>query len=122
MSCKMSTWLFCLIWVLVGGGQALAFQDLIDQIWHDTKVRGHCRKFVVQAGPPPVLRGKISGQGCLKQAVKAYREGDHEEAFGWILARKCRDREARFTLVQQAPNVMDYVMDKYGSQVTNDVP
>lgn len=70
--------------------------------------------FVVQAGPPPVLRGKNSGRGCLKQAIKAYREGDHEEAFGWILAGKCKDREARFVLVQQAPTVMDYVMNTYG--------
>ncbi len=110
-------WLLAGISLLLCVGQAFAFQNLVDEIWQDRKVRGHCRNFVVQAGPPAVLRGKISGQGCLTEAIKAYREGDHEEAFGWILAGKCRDREARFALVQQAPKVMDYVMETYGSKV-----
>ena len=101
-------------------GAAQAFQDKIDQIWNDTNPvpRGNCRNFVVQAGSPQVLRGKTSGRECLKHAIRAYREGDHEEAFGWILAGQCHDREARVALVRQAANVLGYVLKQYGAQVS----
>ena len=100
-------------------GSAQAFQDKLDWLWSDTKSvpRGNCRNFVVQAGPPKVLRGKTSGRDCLKHAIRAYREGDHEEAFGWILAGQCHDRQARVALVQQAPDVLSYVVEKYGPEV-----
>lgn len=46
--------------------------------------------------------------------MRAYRERDHEEAFGWILAGQCHDREARELLVRNAADVLQYVMEKYG--------
>lgn len=103
----------------LGGGAAHAFQDTIDSTWADIKSvpRGNCRNFVVQAGPPQVLRGKTSGRDCLKHAIRAYREGDHEEAFGWILAGQCHDRQARVALVQKAPDVLNYVLERYGPDV-----
>ncbi len=105
-----------LISTLVYPGVTLAFQDTVDAIWNDTKrsSRGNCRNFVVQAGPPQVLKGKTSGRDCLGHAVRAYREGDHEKAFGWILAGQCHDGEARQALVRRAPQVMDYGMITYG--------
>ena len=101
------------------GGVAFGFEGLVDQIWNDTrsKPRVICQKFVVQAGPPQILRGKTSGRDCLKHAIAAYRTGDHEEAFVWILSGQCEDRNARVTLVQHAPKVMQYVMDTYGPDV-----
>lgn len=103
--------------LFLAAGPAHGFQETVDQIWNDTNPvpRGTCRNFIVQAGPPKVLRGKTSGRACLEHAVRAYREGDHEEAFGWILAGQCHDREARELLVRNAPNVLDYVIKKYGS-------
>ena len=97
---------------------AHGFQDIVDSTWADTNrvPKGTCRNFVVQAGPPPVLRGKTSGRDCLTQAVRAYHEGDHEEAFGWILAGQCHDREAREELVRHAPDVLHYVIEKYGGE------
>ncbi len=101
--------------------QALApsLQTLVEEIWADTssKPKGSCRRFLVKAGPPKVLRGNTSGRDCLRHAVTAYREGDHEEAFGWILAGQCLDREARTSLVLKAPLVMEYVVNKYGPHV-----
>ncbi len=119
--CRLFALLILMMWLHTGAGlgTAFGFQELVDQIWSDTnsKPRGNCRNFLVQAGPPKVLRGKTSGRDCLKHAVRAYREGDHEEAFGWILAGQCSDREARVALVGQAPKVMDYVMHTYGPKV-----
>ncbi len=99
-------------------GPAHGFQETVDEIWNDTNPvpRGTCRDFIVQAGPPKVLRGKTSGRACLQHAVRAYWEGDHEEAFGWILAGQCHDREAREVLVRNAANVLDYVIKKYGAE------
>jgi len=113
---------FVLFLIFTGAGPAWGFQGLVDEIWAHTKSkpRVRCQKFVVQAGPPQVLRGKTSGQDCLKHAVTANREGDHEEALGWILAGQCQSRDARLTLVQKAPKVMQYVMDTYGPEVDKD--
>lgn len=54
----------------------------------------NCKDFVVKAGPPQILRGRTSGRDCLTTAIREYREGDHEEAFGWILAGACPNRGA----------------------------
>ncbi len=104
--------------LFLAAGPAHGFEETVDWIWNDTNPvpRGTCRNFIVQAGPPKVLRGKTSGRDCLKHAVRAYREGDHEEAFGWILAGQCHDREARERLVRNAANALDYVIKKYGAE------
>ena len=96
-----------------------AFQEEVDWMWGDTKptVRSGCKSFVVKAGPPKILRGKMSGRGCLERAMAAYRKGDHEKAFGWILAGQCHDRQARETLIRNAPAVLSYLLEKYGSEV-----
>ncbi len=84
------------------------------------KTRGgsQCKNFVVKAGLPKILRGKVSGRSCLEKAIESYRHGDHEEAFEWILAGECHDREARVKLVQNAPKVLGYLLKQYGDEVS----
>ncbi len=96
-----------------------AFQSELDAVWNDTKAtpRSNCKDFVVKAGPPQVLRGRTSGQDCLKRAIREYREGDHEEAFGWILAGACPNKDAQGTLLRNAPLVLDYLLKEYGPKV-----
>lgn len=97
----------------------LAYQDEVDWMWNNTKpsARGGCKNFVVKAGPPKILRGRVSGRDCLVKAIQAYRIGDHEKAFGWILAGQCHDRQARLVLVQNAPLVLEYLLQQYGKDV-----
>ena len=89
-------------------------------MWNDTKAtsKGRCKTFVVKAGPPKILRGTVSGRTCLTNAIHAYRKGDHEKAFGWILAGQCHDRDARETLIKNAPHVLKYLLDQYGPNVS----
>ncbi len=98
---------------------AFAFQSELDAVWNDTKAtpRSNCKDFVVKAGPPQVLRGRTSGQDSLKHAIREYREGDHEEAFGWILAGACPNKDAQGTLLRNAPLVLDYLLKEYGPKV-----
>ena len=105
--------------VLIAPIGASAFQEEVDWMWNDTKpsARSGCKNFVVKAGPPKILRGRTSGQTCLTHAIQSYRKGDHEKAFGWILAGQCHDRQARETLVGNAPKVLDYLLKQYGEQV-----
>ena len=39
----------------------LSYQDEVDWIWNNTKAsaRGRCKNFVVKAGPPKIIRGRI---------------------------------------------------------------
>ena len=96
---------------------AFAYQEEVDWMWNDVKAKSRggaqCKNFVVKAGPPKILRGKISGRACLENAIESYRHGDHEEAFGWILAGECHDREARVKLVKNAPKVLEYLLERY---------
>ena len=89
-------------------------------MWNDTKPtsKGRCKTFVVKAGPPKIVRGTVSGRTCLTNAVRAYRIGDHEKAFGWILAGQCHDRTARDTLIKNAPHVLKYLLEQYGPHVS----
>ena len=95
----------------------LAYQDDVDWMWNNTKpsARGGCRNFIVKAGPPKILRGRVSGRNCLVNAINAFRKGDHEKAFGWILAGQCHNPQARLTLVQNAPLVLEYLLKQYGN-------
>ena len=97
----------------------LAYQDEVEWMWNNIKpsTRGGCKNFVVKAGPPKILRGRVSGRDCLVKAIQAYRKGDHEKAFGWILAGQCHDRQARLVLVQNAPLVLEYLLKQYGKDV-----
>ena len=56
----------------------LAFQEDVDWMWGDTNptVRSGCKSFVVKAGPPKILRGKMSGRGCLERALPRIEEVD----------------------------------------------
>ena len=103
---------------IVTAASGLAFQDEVDWMWSDTKpsVRGGCKNFVVKAGPPKILRGRTSGRACLEKAIEAYRKGDHEKAFGWILAGQCHNRQARELLIRNAPGVLSYLLEKYGEK------
>ncbi len=115
-----STLSLALIMVSLGAGTPLhAFQNELDAVWNDTKAtpRSNCKDFVVKAGPPQVLRGRTSGQDSLKHAIREYREGDHEEAFGWILAGACPNKDAQGTLLRNAPLVLDYLLKEYGPKV-----
>ncbi len=104
-------------------GHLWAFQEEVDWIWHDRKPTARkgpeCMKFIVKAYPIRILRGKVSGRTCLKNSIMAYRKGDHEGAFGWILAGQCHDRLARETLVKNAPKVMEYVLERYRDKVSS---
>lgn len=94
----------------------LAYQDEVDWMWNNTKpsTRGGCKNFVVKAGPPKILRGRVSGRDCLINAINSFRKGDHEKAFGWILAGQCHNAQARLLLVQNAPLVLEYLLKQYG--------
>ena len=107
----------CLSFAIAASGAT--FQEEVDWMWSDTKptVRTGCKNFVVKAGPPKILRGRTSGQACLEQAIEAYQKGDHEKAFGWILAGQCHNRQARETLVRNAPIVLSYLLEKYGQEI-----
>lgn len=109
----------CLLLILLVPMQSLGYQNEVDWIWNDTKPtsKGGCKNFVVKAGPPKILRGRVSGRTCLTNAIQSYRIGDHEKAFGWILAGQCHNRQARETLVKNAPNVLSYMLQQYGPHV-----
>ena len=98
-----------------------AYQDEVDWMWNNIKpsARGGCKNFVVKAGPPKILRGRASGRNCLLKAINAYRKGDHEKAFGWILAGQCHDTQAQLALVQSAPLVLKYLLSQYGANTPN---
>ena len=98
-----------------------AYQDDIDWMWNNTKpsARGGCKNYVVKAGPPKILRGRVSGRDCLVNAINAFRKGDHEKSFGWILAGQCHNPQARLLLVQNAPLVLEYLLKQYGDSVPN---
>lgn len=98
---------------------APAFSDVLDAMWQDTNPvpHGDCLHFLVKAWPYKVYRGKTSPHDCLVKAIRDYRNGDHEEAMGWLQAAFCPDRDAQQELVRQAPAVLGYLMTKYGPEV-----
>ena len=106
--------------VLLVPVHSFGYQDEVDWMWNDTKAtsKGRCKTFVVKAGPPKIVRGTVSGRTCLTNAIHAYRKGDHEKAFGWILAGQCHDRTARDTLIKNAPLVLKYLLEQYGPHVS----
>ncbi len=110
--------ILAMLFLIIAEG-VVAFQGELDAVWTDRKAtpRSNCKDFVVKAGPPQVLRGRTSGQDCLKRAIREYREGDHEEAFGWILAGACPNKDAQGTLLRNAPLVLDYLLKEYGPKV-----
>ena len=99
----------------------LAYQDEVDWMWNNTKpsAGGGCKNFIVKAGPPKILRGRVSGRDCLVNAINAFHKGDHEKAFGWILAGQCHNPKARLLLVQKAPLVLEYLLKRYGAGAPN---
>ena len=115
--------LLLVIMVIIFGKplSVLAYQDDVDWMWQNTKpsARGGCKNYVVKAGPPKILRGRVSGRDCLVNAINAFRKGDHEKAFGWILAGQCHDPQAQLALVQNAPLVLKYLLTRYGTNTPN---
>ena len=113
--------LFVIVVALGNPLTVLAYQDNVDSIWNNTKpsARGECKSFIVKAGPPKIFRGRVSGRDCLVNAINAFRKGDHEKAFGWILAGQCHNRQARSALIQNAPLVLEYLIKTYGNSVPN---
>lgn len=104
---------------VLAGGPALALTDALDVLWEDTNPvpRGNCLHFLVKAWPYKVYRGRTSPHDCLVKAIRDYRNGDHEEAMGWIQAAFCPDREAQQDVVRQAPAVLDFLLTQYGAKV-----
>jgi hypothetical protein len=100
-------------------GSAIAFTDEIDAVWNDTAPtpRENCRNFMVKAWPFHLLRGRTSGRDCLVHAIKDYRDGDHEEAVGWLLAGACPNRQRQETLLKNAPIILPYLLRTYGDLV-----
>jgi len=70
----------------------------------------------VEAWPDKIYRGRTSPHDCLVHAIRSYRAGDHEEAFGWIQASVCPDRELQQSMVRNAPVVLQYLLGRYGDQ------
>ncbi len=95
------------------------FTEELDRMWQDTNPvpREHCLTFIVKAWPDKVYRGRTSPHDCLAHAIESYRAGDHEEAFGWIQASVCPDRELQQHMVRHAPAVLEYLLARYGSRV-----
>lgn len=96
-----------------------AFTNVVDALWNDAKPvpKQDCRNFIVKAGPPRIFRGVVSGHDTVVHTIERYREGDHEEAMGWLLAGACPDKDAQETIVRNAPNVLGYLMKEYGPKV-----
>lgn len=118
----------CRVGILVGcmvvsalPAQALTdgFGDELDALWRDTNPvpRANCLQFLVKAWPQRVYRGRTSPHDCLVNAIRDYRNGDHEEAMGWIQAAFCPDREAQQGLMRRAPAVLEYLLTTYGPGV-----
>ena len=96
-----------------------SFADELDRMWQDRDPvpREQCLTFIVKAWPDKVYRGRTSPHDCLVHAIQAYRAGDHEEAFGWIQASVCPDRELQQSMVRQAPAVLEHLLGHYDSRV-----
>jgi len=101
---------------LCAPAQAEWFTDQMDALWLDTNPvpRANCLQFLVKAWPQRLYRGRTSPHDCLVNAIRDYRNGDHEEAMGWIQAAFCPDREAQQGLMRKAPDVLGYVLTQYG--------
>jgi len=111
--------LMLMVATLLLASPSWAFTRELDALWQDTNPvpRGHCLYFLVKAWPHKLYRGKTSAHDCLVKAIRDYRNGDYEEAMGWLQAAFCPDREAQQTLVRQAPAVLDYLLTTYGPEV-----
>jgi len=122
----MIRFLRCVVLVIsitiLGVQSVFAYQEEVDWIWNDVKSTARqgpaCMKFIVKAYPEKIVRGNVSGHACIEKSIESYRKGDQEEALGWILAGQCHDRLARETLVKHAPRVLEYVLQRYGNEVS----
>jgi hypothetical protein len=96
-----------------------AFTEDLDALWRDANPvpPGDCLHFLVKAWPYKLYRGRTSPHDCLVKAIRDYRNGDHEEAMGWLQAAFCPNREAQQNLVRHAPAVLGYLLEKYGPEV-----
>lgn len=105
--------------VFVAAPAGASFADEMDRMWRDVNPvpRGQCLTFIVKSWPDKLYRGRTSPHDCLAHAVRAYRAGDHEEAFGWIQASVCPDRELQQHMVRNAPAVLEHLLTRYGSSV-----
>jgi hypothetical protein len=108
-----------LIGVCLLPATAWSFADELDRMWqnHNPVPQGQCRMFIVKAWPDKIYRGRVSPHDCLVHAVSSYRAGDHEEAFGWIQASVCPDRELQQSMVRQAPAVIEHLLTRYAPHV-----
>lgn len=102
--------------LLLAPSAGASFTDELDRMWQDVNPvpRDQCRMFIVKAWPDKVYRGRTSPHDCLAHAIGAYRAGDHEEAFGWIQASVCPDRELQQSMVRNAPAVLHHLLTRYG--------
>lgn len=105
--------------VLAATAAGASFKEELDRVWQDVNPvpRDQCRMFIVKAWPDKIYRGRTSPHDCLARAIGAYRAGDHEEAFGWIQASVCPDRELQQSMVRNAPAVLHHLLGRYGVQV-----
>jgi hypothetical protein len=96
-----------------------SFTEELDRMWLDANPvpAGQCLTFIVKAWPDKIHRGRTSPHDCLVHAIDSYRAGDHEEAFGWIQASVCPDRELQQSMVRNAPAVLEHLLTRYGSHV-----
>lgn len=104
---------------LLSAPAGASFGEELDRVWQDVNPvpRDQCRMFIVKAWPDKIHRGRTSPRDCLAHAIRSYRAGDHEEAFGWIQASVCPDRELQQSMVRNAPAVLHHLLTRYGAVV-----
>jgi hypothetical protein len=105
--------------LLAAAPAGATFAEELDRVWQDVNPvpRDQCRMFIVKAWPDKIHRGRTSPRDCLAHAIRSYRAGDHEEAFGWIQASVCPDRELQQAMVRSAPSVLEHLLTRYGPHV-----
>jgi hypothetical protein len=111
--------LLCLILVVPFASEAQDWKDRIDHLWKDENIQtptAACQMYPVRT-MPPLLRGSISGHGCLVKAITSARDGDRTLAGAWLRAGYCGDKKARHEIAQAGDAAVDYAVKKFGPRV-----
>ncbi len=108
-----------LILAIPSAADAQGWKQKIDQLWSDQASQNPteiCQMYVVRA-MPPLIRGSMSGHGCVVNAIVAAREGDSKLAVAWLRAGYCRDKRMRMRIDSVGNAAAEYAVRKFGSLV-----
>ena len=108
-----------LVLVIPSTADAQGWKRKIDQLWHDQASQNAteiCQMYMVRA-MPPLIRGSVSGRGCVVNAIVAAREGDNKLALGWLRAGYCGDKRVRTRIDSVGDTAVRYAVKKFGSFV-----